>query len=156
MRLIFADLNIEGIISGDCVLPIDLNLEFRIETRLSVLMKLSTLELIMIVQSEALGVNYILEYGWPLLFHLIRIHSDGNWISLAGWTAIHIADQKSQFTLKFVALISGGDGTVSCFKYLVRVLIHPGISSLLTSKQGYLDLLGDLAEFAAEIADLLM
>jgi hypothetical protein len=89
-----SDLNIEGIISGDCVLPIDFNLEFGIEIPLNLLVKSSALKLIPIAQSLELDVNCTLEEGWSLILRMIRSHSvtavacscrfgvDVNWKSL--------------------------------------------------------------------------
>jgi hypothetical protein len=70
-----ADLNIESIISGNCVLPIDFHLEFRIETPLNLLMISWARKLIPIAQSAGPDVNLMLEDGWPLLVHIIPSHS---------------------------------------------------------------------------------
>jgi hypothetical protein len=62
-------------ISGDYAPPIDFNLEFGIEIPLSLLMKSSALELILIAHRAGFGVDCILEDGW---------------------TTIHIAEQERQ------------------------------------------------------------
>jgi ankyrin repeat protein len=147
-----ADLNIEGIISGDCVFPIDFDLEFGIETSLSLLMKSSALELIPTGQSPGLEENCILEDGWPLFFRLIRSHSvtavaslcrlevDLHWKSLKGWTTIHIADQERQPAVCRILIEAGADP---------QMMIRFGFTPLELASGRH------LVEFQREIAHLI-